>query len=85
VLNPGPGQTLLPTHVTRRIVKGDVIRHVTAGGGGFGNLTERDPVRVLDDVLNGKLSADFAQRVYGVAIDARNGQIDPGAPAGTRE
>jgi N-methylhydantoinase B len=38
------------------------------GGGGFGNPFERDPSRVLDDVVKGYVSLDAAARRYGVAI-----------------
>jgi N-methylhydantoinase B len=85
VLNPGADETRLPTHVTRTVVKDDVIHHVTAGGGGFGDPVERDPERVLDDVRNGKLSADFVSRAYGVAIDLQTGLLDMEATAKARE
>jgi N-methylhydantoinase B len=45
------------------------------GGGGFGDPRTRDPQRVLDDVLDGLISADEARRDYGVAIDV-HGRLD---------
>jgi N-methylhydantoinase B len=45
------------------------------GGGGFGDPRTRDPARVLDDVLDGLITAEEARRDYGVAIDAE-GKID---------
>lgn len=81
--NPGKREEKLPTHITRQVVKGDVICHVTAGGGGFGNPLERDPERVLDDVLNGKQSAEFARREYGVVI--ANGAVDAAATQAMRD
>jgi N-methylhydantoinase B len=53
----------------------DAIRLELPGGGGFGDPHERDPQRVLDDVLDGLISADEARRDYGVAIDA-DGRLD---------
>jgi N-methylhydantoinase B len=53
----------------------DVIRLELPGGGGFGDPRRRDPQRVLDDVLDGLISAEEARRDYGVAIDAQ-GRID---------
>src|SRR6267154_2396612 len=53
----------------------DAIRLELPGGGGFGDPRERDPQRVLDDVLDGLISADEARREYGVAIDA-DGRLD---------
>ncbi len=48
---------------------GDVYRHELAGAGGWGNPFERDPERVLHDVLEEKISVAYARREYGVAID----------------
>jgi N-methylhydantoinase B len=38
------------------------------GGGGYGNPLERDPQAVLDDVVNGYVSLEAAERDYGVVI-----------------
>ncbi len=66
VLNPdGPAPETLPTKFSRPVERGDVIRHVTAGGGGFGPAAERDPQRVRDDLRDGKVSADHARTAYG--------------------
>ncbi len=48
---------------------GDLIRSVTGTGGGFGDPRERDPQRVLDDVLDGYISVEQANAEYGLAID----------------
>ncbi len=53
----------------------DTIRLGLPGGGGFGNPREREPQRVLDDVLDGLITREEAERDYGVAIDV-NGRID---------
>ena len=53
---------------------GDVFRHVSAGGGGYGNPLARDPQRVLDDLLDDKVSIDAARQLYGVVIEA--GTVD---------
>jgi N-methylhydantoinase B len=45
------------------------------GGGGFGDPRMRDPQRVLDDVLDGLITAEEARHDYGVAIDAQ-GRLD---------
>jgi N-methylhydantoinase B len=44
-------------------------------GGGFGDPRLREAQRVLDDVLDGLISAEEARRDYGVAIDA-DGRLD---------
>ena len=46
----------------------------TTGSGGHGPPTERDPQRVLDDVLDGRVSAEAAETGYGVVIQA--GEVD---------
>jgi N-methylhydantoinase B len=55
---------------------GDVIEHIVSGGGGFGDPFTRDPERVLDDVLDGKVSIDRADSAYGVVIDAATQVVD---------
>ena len=44
----------------------DVIRVVTANGGGFGDPKNRPREKVLEDVKNGYISAECAREVYGV-------------------
>ena len=54
-LNPGPAPSTLPTKGTWQLAKGDVVRHVTAGGGGYGRPADRDPAARLADVVEGKV------------------------------
>src|SRR6266852_738701 len=49
----------------------DAIQLHLPGGGGFGDPRTRDPQRVLDDVIDGLITAEEAQRDYGVVIDVR--------------
>jgi len=53
---------------------GELFLHVAAGGAGYGDPLERDPQRVLEDVLDGKTSVEFALEIYGVVISG--GVID---------
>jgi N-methylhydantoinase B len=74
VLNPGtPDERLLPPKCTITVRHGDVFRHVLAGAGGWGDPFTRDPALVLRDVLEEKISADYAEREYGVVI--RDGAV----------
>jgi N-methylhydantoinase B len=71
ILNPRkPEERILPTMPMSAIPlrKGDVIRHVAAGGGGVGHSWEREPERVLEDVIDGKVTIAGARRDYGVVI-----------------
>jgi N-methylhydantoinase B len=56
--------------------RGDVFQHISAGGGGFGAAFDREPALVLDDVLEGKVSAAAAEQRYGVVIDQASMQVD---------
>ena len=47
--------------------KGATVTIMTPGAGGYGDPFERDPQAVLDDVTWGFVSAEAAQRDYGVA------------------
>jgi N-methylhydantoinase B len=38
------------------------------GGGGYGNPLERDPQKILEDVISGYVSLEGAEREYGVVI-----------------
>lgn len=67
LLNPGADERVLPTNVTCEIRRGDVFRHVTAGGGGYGPVEQRDPALVREDVLDEKITPGYAERVYGVS------------------
>ena len=73
VLNPETSnERKLPTMPMASIPlrKGDVFRHVSAGGGGFGPAFAREPEMVLEDVREGKVSREAAEQRYGVVIDA---------------
>ena len=52
----------------------DCIVSLSAGGGGHGQPGQRDPVLVLNDVLDGYVSAQVAENLYKVSI--KNGKID---------
>jgi N-methylhydantoinase B len=63
-------ETRLSSKTTVELEPGDVISVRTCGGGGYGPPEEREPARVLRDVLEGKVSAERARGVYRVAIAA---------------
>jgi N-methylhydantoinase B len=67
---------LVPTHevgaklAAYELADPDVrITLETAGGGGFGPPTEREPSKVLADVRSGLVSPHAAEEDYGVSID----------------
>lgn len=48
--------------------KGEIVKGNQAGGGGYGSPLERDPKRVLHDVLERYETAERARDVYGVVL-----------------
>lgn len=75
-----PGMPMAATQVR----KGDVYRHVSAGGGGIGSPFERDEKAVLEDVLDGKVGIDAARDLYGVVVSLEPLSVDERATAALR-
>ena len=55
--------------------KGDVARLVTATGGGYDNPMERSVEKVVEDVKNGYITPEIAEKGYGVVIDAETFEV----------
>jgi len=51
-----------------RTEAGDIVTYLSPSGGGYGNPFERDPDKVLDDVLDGFITVDHARDDYGVVL-----------------
>ncbi len=51
-----------------KLNKGDVLRVLTPGAGGYGDPDERSPESVFSDFLEGKVSIEKAKELYGVSI-----------------
>ena len=81
VVNPGTSdeRELKPLSDGNRLVKGDLVRIMTAGGGGWGSPLDRPAGQVRDDVLDGFISRQSAERDYGVVLDAAGLEIDEAA------
>ena len=87
LLNPGPGERVLPPLPMAPITldRGDVFRHVMAGGGGYGDPLAREPERVRDDVLDGLVSPAHARAAYGVVFrPGPAAEVDAAATAALR-
>ena len=71
VVNPGRADEheIPPISDSTVLRKGDILRLETGGGGGWGHPYDREPERVLADVLGGFLSREAAARDYGVVLD----------------
>lgn len=55
------------------INRGDVVCVHTPGAGGWGDARARDPQKVLEDVQEGKVSRESAEKNYGVALRQQDG------------
>ena len=53
------------------LIKGDILRIETGGGGGHGHPFDRPVEAVLTDVLGGYVSVEAAAQLYGVVIEDR--------------
>lgn len=61
-------ETKLPNAVQTQIRKGELIRSRDCSSGGYGDPLQRDPRRVLHDVLERWETLERAREVYGVAF-----------------
>jgi N-methylhydantoinase B len=60
-----------PTKFTNVVLRrGDELRYRAPGGAGYGDPSRRDPARVLEDVLEGYVSAEAAAVSYGADTEA---------------
>lgn len=83
-----PGQENEEWHIRSSGVKiqaESIIRHRTAGGGGYGDPRKRDPAKVSEDYINGLISFEDARHSYAVALDRNTGDVDMDATRGLRE
>lgn len=65
------------------LLYGDIVRMQTAGGGGWGDPSQREPASVAADVAQGFTSLEVARERYGVVLDGK-GAIDERATARRR-
>ena len=66
----------LPTKRLTSLEPDARVRLDLPGGGGVGNPRDRDPQAVLNDVVDGYVSIEAAQRIYGVTIrQNRQGRV----------
>jgi N-methylhydantoinase B len=70
LLTSNGATTELPAQIMLDIpVKdGDVLTHIQPGAGGYGLPSKRDPQRILNDMLDEKITPGYAKREYGCVI-----------------
>jgi len=84
VVNPGPEERPVHGKESTDFQYGDVISFQQSGAGGYGPPFEREPARVLEDVLEGYVSVERARAEYGVVIDPATMTVDLAATARAR-
>jgi len=67
-----------------RISRGERLKLMTPGGGGYGPPEDRDPERVAEDVRLGYVSVEAAEAQYKVVVRA-DGALDHAATAALRK
>lgn len=61
---------LLSAKTTTAMVRGDVLEHTTASGGGVGPPTHRDLARIGDDIADEKVGPEQVLSQYGIRLEA---------------
>jgi len=87
LLNPGTSyeRELAPVGDGVTLHRGDLLRLVTCGGGGWGDPLARDPLLVQQDVARGFVTREGARTDYGVVLDPVSLEIDKGATEALRK
>jgi N-methylhydantoinase B len=67
-IRSGDQVTPARTHRMVQIKSGEILGKVSGGGGGVGDPAEREPEKVLHDVINEYVTLETARDVYRVAI-----------------
>jgi N-methylhydantoinase B len=61
----GGDEEVVKSKIVSTLRTGDRMVIATAGGGGYGAATERDPADVQKDLRDGKISLEAAREFYG--------------------
>jgi N-methylhydantoinase B len=84
IINPGLDEQIVHGKESREFVYGDIVSFQQSGAGGYGDPLEREPGRVLEDVLDDYVSIDAARREYGVVIVGSGAELSVDAEATRR-
>jgi N-methylhydantoinase B len=68
VLYPGTDREYSTGMMRETFEPGESLSNRSAGGGGYGDPFDRDPERVLEDVIDGYVSVEAAREEYGVVV-----------------
>ena len=85
ILRADGSREIIPSKGDFMLYAGDEIGYDSAGGGGYGDPLERDPQKVLRDVLDERVSLSSALDDYGVCIDPVTKTVDEAVTFATRK
>ena len=83
-LEAGDAMHVLPSKSTTVMRRGDRLRTQWCGGGGHGPPLDREPERVLRDVVEEKITPAHARDAYGVIVDESGRAVDRNATEALR-
>jgi N-methylhydantoinase B len=68
LINPGPEQRIMPVMPMEAVpfAQGEILCHIGAGGGGYGDPFERDLDAIREDVREERFTRAYVEAVYGV-------------------
>lgn len=84
--NPFGGKIVLEHQArpARVVHRGEIICSSTQGGGGYGDVLDRTPAEVAEDVRTGAITAATAARIYKVVLDPQTSVVDEAATEAER-
>jgi N-methylhydantoinase B len=87
LINPGTPEEreVKPLSDQNKLKKGDLVRIMTSGGGGWGSPLDRPAEQVLADVQDGFISEASARDDYGVVLTGDGLAVDPAATEAARQ
>jgi N-methylhydantoinase B len=75
-------EIILPSKTRFKLRKGDIVRVVAGGGGGFGPACERTPAEVLNDLADGKITKSHLATYYPHIVTTLDDARSPTGKAG---
>jgi acetophenone carboxylase len=73
------------TQTLKEYSNADVMTVWMSSGGGYGDVLERDPEAVMDDLYKGTLTHETARELYRVVYDEEGHEVDEAATAKRRD
>lgn len=71
ILKHGNEESALSSKETRRLEQGDILSFRLSGAGGYGDPSGRDRRLIEEDIADGFITPEGAERDYGVKIDTK--------------